>query len=92
MSSLNNINLKGGGNESHVFYTSGLSPSGLIGDNSISVFVKCQIIALWFIIIVIIIMGIIGHKRAMKKPDYKNHNPVSKTLESAAEGFNELFG
>ena len=90
MSSLNNINLKGG--ERNIVYPSGFSYSGFIDDNSTSIFVKCQIIALWFIVIVIVVTGIIGHRKAMKKPEYKKHNPISKTLESAAEGFNEIFG
>ena len=90
MSSLNNINLTGGDDK---FYpTTGFSYSGMIQDTDTSIFVKCQIVALWFIIILIVIMVVIGHKRAQQRPYYKNHNPISKTLESAAEGFNEIFG
>ena len=90
MSSLNNISLSGGGSD---FYPpSGFSYSGMLYDDKTSIFVKCQIIALWFIVILIVIMCIIGHKKAQQRPYYKNHNPISKTLESAAEGFNEMFG
>lgn len=93
MSTLNNINLNGGGGDKSDFYpVTGFSYSGMIQDTTTSVFVKCQIIALWFIIILIVIMCVIGHKRAQQRPYYKNHNPVSKTLESASEGFKEIFG
>lgn len=92
MSSLNNINLRGGGDNSNFYPISGFSYSGMMQDTSTSVFVKCQIIALWFIIILIVIMCVIGHKRAQQRPYYKNHNIISKTLESAAEGFNGLLG
>lgn len=89
MSALNNISLNGG--KTSLYPPSGFSYSGMIADNETSVFVKCQIIALWFIVILIIIMGIIGHKRAQHRPGYKQHNPVSKTLESAAEGIETFF-
>lgn len=92
MSSLNNINLKGGGDKSDFYPVSGFSYSGMMQDTSTSVFVKCQIIALWFIIILIVIMCVVGHKRAQQRPYYRNHNIFSRMSESAAEGFNTFFG
>ena len=89
MSALNNINLNGG--DSQIYSPTGFSYSGMIADKETSIFVKCQIIALWFIVVLIVIMGIIGHKRAQHRPEYKKMNPISKTLESAAEGFEEMF-
>ena len=89
MSALNNISLSGG--QSEFYPPSGFSYSGMIGDSGTSIFVKCQIMALWFIVILIVIIGIIGHKRALHRPGYKQHNPVSKTLESAAEGIESFL-
>ena len=91
MSSLNNINLTGG-TEPKIYPPSGFSYSGMLEDKSTSIFVKCQLIMLWFIVILIIIMGIIGHKKARQHPGYSHHNPIIKTTESVMEGFNEIFG
>lgn len=90
MSTLNDISLEGGSKT--IYPPSGFSYSGFIQDKETSIFVKCQIIALWFIVVLIVITGIIGHRKAQHRPNYKKHNMISRTLESAAEGFSELFG
>ena len=69
----------------------GFSPSGFIADKGTSIFAKCQIIALWAIIIIFIIVCWVGHEQASKKSNYKKMNPISKTLESAAEGFERII-
>lgn len=69
----------------------GFSPSGFIDDKHTSIFVKCQIMALWAIIIVFIIVCWVGHDQAKKKMNYRKMNPISKTLESASEGFQKLI-
>lgn len=85
--SLDQIPLNGG-NKIKAF--SGFSFSAFLGDENTSIFVKCQVIALWFIIIIFVIICIVGHNKAKRRSQYHRLNPVQKTLESASEGFHIL--
>lgn len=85
--SLDQIPLNGG-NKIKAF--SGFSFSAFLGDENTSIFVKCQVIALWFIIILFVIICIVGHAKASRRSYYHRLNPVQKTLESASEGFHIL--
>lgn len=86
---LHERSLKGGNSEIKPW--SGFSPSAFIANPTTSIFVKCQIIALWTVLIVFIIVAWYGHSQAKRKPNYRRMNPISKTLESAAEGFTKLL-
>lgn len=85
--SLDQIPLNGG-NKIKAF--SGFSFSAFLGDENTSIFVKCQVIALWFIIVLFVIICIVGHSKAMRRSHYCKLNPIQKTLESASEGFHIL--
>ena len=85
--SLNQIPLTGG---QKFKPWSGFSFSGFIGDDSTSVFVKCQIFMLWFIIIVFVIICVVGRQSLKNKTRYRRMNPLNKTLEAASEGFHIL--
>ena len=86
--SLDQIPLNGG-NKIKAF--SGFSFSAFLGDKNTSIFVKCQVIALWFIIVLFVIICIVGHAKASRRSYYHKLNPVQKTFESASEGFHILF-
>lgn len=86
--SLDQIPLNGG-RKTIVPFT-GFSFSGFLGDKETSIFVKCQVLALWFIIILFIIICIIGHCKNKHRSSYRKLGPVNKVLESASEGFHSL--
>lgn len=85
--SLDQIPLNGGGK---IKPFTGFSFSALLGDKHTSIFVKCQVLALWFVIILFVIICIIGHCKNKHRSSYKKMNPLDKVLESASEGFHIL--
>ena len=65
--SLDQIPLNGG-NKIKAF--SGFSFSAFLGDKKTSIFVKCQVMALWFIIVLFVIICIVGRSKAMRRSYY----------------------
>lgn len=85
--SLDQIPLNGG---DKIKAFSGFSFSAFLSDKNTSIFVKCQVLALWFIITLFVIICIVGHCKNKHRSSYRKLNPVNKILESASEGFHLL--